>query len=437
MSLDFRTEEQSPRMDGDNPDLPLRKTSPRKVVITCVLLGLSALALFTAFLNRPPIPIFDEGTYIEAIRSILSGMRAPLPEHPPLGKYLFAAGAAIAGDNPVGWRLASAVCGALTIVGVFLWTIVLLGDYSLALTAAGLTLFNNFLFVMARTTMLDVPMFMFSMWGLAGFSAAVELDVGVRARRIFLLFSGLMFGLAGACKWTAIDMFAVVLAASFALLACWKFRPAVLNTNLARQARNLREIRFPTLFLGLVLLPIVTYCLTYLPAFRASHLTFSLTELARMHARMWNLSKGVSGNTYIYSPWYSWPFQVSPQRLLSDLIGNFVVMWGGLLALGICVRRTWKHFASAETFVVLLYAANLAQWAVTPRAVTYYYYYFSAAMFLGVAIAVALKGITRPRIFGIRLAFITLSAAIVFFLYWYPRMAYLDAPWDCLFGCWS
>ena len=51
----------------------------------------------------------------------------------------------------------------------------LLGDYSLALTAAGLTLLNNFLFVMARTTMLDVPMFMFSMWGLAGFSAAVEL----------------------------------------------------------------------------------------------------------------------------------------------------------------------------------------------------------------------------------------------------------------------
>ena len=111
-------------------------------------------------------------------------------------------------------------------------------------------------------------------------------------------------------------------------------------------------------------------------------------------------------------------------------------MWGGLLALGICVRRTWKHFASAETFVVLLYAANLAQWAVTPRAVTYYYYYFSAAMFLGAAIAVALKGIPRPRIFGIRLAFITLWRRLSFFSFGIPDGS-LNPPWDCLFGCWS
>jgi dolichyl-phosphate-mannose--protein O-mannosyl transferase len=437
MGLDSCTEEQSLGMEGRNPDSPFRKTSRRKTIITCLLLGLSALTLFTVFINRPPIPVFDEGTYIGAIRSILAGGDFPLPEHPPLGKYLFAAGVAIAGDNPVGWRIASAVCGALTIVAVFLWSVVLLGDYSLALTAAGLTLLNNFLFVMARTTMLDVPMFMFSMWGLAGFTAAVELPIGVHARRIFLLFSGLMFGLAGACKWTAVDTFAVVLATSFALLAFGRFRPAILNANLARQAQNLREIGFPALFLGLVLLPIVSYSLTYLPVFRANHLTFSLTELARMHARMWSLSKAFTGNRFIYSPWYSWPFTASPQRLLPDLMGNLVVMWGGLLALGICMRRIWKHFASAETFIVLLYAANLAQWAVTPRSVTYYYYYFSAAMFLGAAIAVALRRAPRPRIFGVRVAFIALSAAAVFFLYWYPRMAHLNAPWDCLFGCWS
>jgi dolichyl-phosphate-mannose-protein mannosyltransferase len=121
----------------------------------------TALALFGALINRPPSYVFDEMIYVNGARSILAGNGILNPEHPPLGKLFFAAGIAIAGDNPIGWRLAGIVCGAVTVVAIFLWTWVLLRDYSLALTAAFLTLFNNFQFVMSRTTMLDVPMFMF------------------------------------------------------------------------------------------------------------------------------------------------------------------------------------------------------------------------------------------------------------------------------------
>jgi hypothetical protein len=66
-----------------------------------------------------------------------------------------------------------------------------------------------------------------------------------------------------------------------------------------------------------------------------------------------------------------------------------------------------------------------------------YYYYFAPAMFLGVAIAIVLCRMERPRLFGIRLSLLILLAAGVFFLYCYPRMAALQSPYDCMFGCWS
>jgi len=76
------------------------------------------------------------------------------------------------------------------------------------------------------------------------------------------------------------------------------------------------------------------------------------------------------------------------------------------------------------------------QWAVTPQKLLYYYYYFPGAMFLGIAIPVALRGLPR-RVFGIRLSVLCIVVAGCAFLYCYPHMAHLEAPFDCALGCWS
>ena len=54
-----------------------------------------------------------------------------------------AMGMKAAGDNPFGWRVAAAFCGALTLAAVYLWTLLLLRDSQLAIFAAGLTLFKG------------------------------------------------------------------------------------------------------------------------------------------------------------------------------------------------------------------------------------------------------------------------------------------------------
>jgi dolichyl-phosphate-mannose-protein mannosyltransferase len=407
-----------------------------KLTATCLLVGSLALVLLTTAISRPWTYVFDEEIYATGARMLLSGSGYPNPEHPPLGKYLIAAGVAAVGDKPAGWRIASALCGSLTVVAVFLWTWLLLRDRSLAVTAAALTLLNNFHYVMARTTMLDVPMFMFSMFGLVGFVAAIELDWTSSARRAAVLFSGAMFGLAGASKWTALATFAAVLATCLALLCVRRF-DSVVCAPLARQAGNLRRIGMPTLIAGLLLLPVAVYLSCYIPVLYALHTPFSLTGMIKTQFSMWTISKGVVGNRVIYSPWYRWPFATSPMRALSCLLGNAVVMWGGLLAMAVCLWRLCRRPAFAEAVVLILYSANLLIWPLVPRRITYYYYYYPAAMFLATAIAVALRRVPTPQIAGIRLHVVAITAAAVVFVYFYPQMAHLDAPWDCMFGCWD
>src|SRR5271166_1918827 len=162
-----------------NPGDKITVAMSTRITLTGFGLGAFALFLFLAGIGNPPMPIFDESSYVMGARSLLSGTQDLNPEHPPLAKFLIAGGMKLFGDNPLGWRLAGAALGALTVVAIFLWTYLLLRDYALSLTAAGLTLFNNFLFVMSRVAMLDVFYFAFVMWGVLAFSAAVLLEMSV------------------------------------------------------------------------------------------------------------------------------------------------------------------------------------------------------------------------------------------------------------------
>jgi dolichyl-phosphate-mannose-protein mannosyltransferase len=428
---------------------PLRVTSvlssildrPTLMVVIFAVLGLS---FFLAGIGRPPLMYYDEGFFVPEARSFL--LSSPSPDSliqmhslakPPLGKLMMAAGIKAAGDNPFGWRVASAISGALALVAVYLWTLLLVQNRHLAAVAAGMTLFNGFHFVMSRIGMMDVFLVLFLMWSLLTYTAAIVLDLGVGKRRILVICAGLLMGLAGASKWNAVDSLAVLLFVSLALWS-WSGRRSPMGSSspLACQARHVREIGLPTLVAGLVAAPAVSYVLTYWPQCRLIKQPFSFHELIALHRIAWTICTTWKSNPTIISPWYTWPLSLSPQRGLSYLLGNPVVAWGGLLALIFCVWRFCKAPALPEVLVVLLYSANLLQWAVTPEEGLFYYYYYPAVMILGVAIAVSLRSLPE-RVAGARVGLVVLVAAACVFLRFYPQMAHLEAPWDCLLGCWS
>jgi dolichyl-phosphate-mannose-protein mannosyltransferase len=429
------------RVASKSPDDPAQETAGhgqdfRRLLLTSLLIAAISSPFLLLGIDKPEKIYYDEGYYVPAARAFLKYAPNPNPQAPPLGKLLIAVGIKSVGDNPLGWRFAGAVCGSLTLVAIFLWTFLLSKDYRIACISAVLALLNNFLFVMSRVAMMDVFLVFFLLWGLVAFTAALELDIGRAKRQILLYCSGISMGLAGACKWNAVDSLLVLVLASVALFCIPERSLASLSPSIARYARSLRQIGIENVILALVVSPIISYSLTFWPLCRSLHLPFGIHQLLAMNDYIWRFHVVVVGNPFITSPWYTWPLNLSPQRALSYLVGNPVIMWGGLAALVFCFWRFLKLFVVAEGLVILLYLANLLQWAVTPMKGTMYYYYYPDAILLGVAIALSLHN-GPYRILGVRVSLIVLISAAVVFSWCYPRMVHLEAPWDCVFGCWS
>ncbi|HLH06884.1 MAG TPA: phospholipid carrier-dependent glycosyltransferase [Terriglobales bacterium] len=397
---------------------------------------LVGLMLFLFGIKKPAAMFYDEGYFVPEARVFIHSTTNPRPqEKPPLGKMILAMGIKAAGDNPLGWRVGEAVFGAMTLPAVFFWTYLLVRNLGLACLATGLTLLNNFLFVMSRIGMVDTFFIFFLIWSLVAFTAALVLQVSVGRRRFLFCSAGVFVGLASSCKWNGVDTLTVLVLVTLALRWIAAHPMSGVNSSLSVCANKVKEIGLPILILGLTILPVIAYCLTYWPLCHVIHRPFSVRELVAIHHSIWHFNSTTISNPFITTPWYLWPLKLTPERGLSYLMGNPVITWGGLLAMGICMRRLWRVVTLQEGMVFLLFAANYFQWAVTPEKGLFYYYYYPCVMILGVTIAVAMRGLPS-RIFGLRISLILLLAAAVIFLRCYPRMMHLDAPWDCALGCW-
>ena len=396
-----------------------------------IVLGVGSLIFFFLGITNPTERVLDEYKYIDPAKGILAGTYDNCPDGPPLGKLILASSIALIGDNPLGWRTPSAICGALTLVAIFLLTRLLLNDLALALTAAAITLLNNFLYVFSRNAMMDIFLVVFAVWSVLAFTAALKMEgLGRKKRRLLLAASGILVGLAIACKWNGVDELCVFLALGVGLLFLpdrWK------SPEFLRCSANLREAGIPVFALSMFVLPASMYVLAYLPYCLLLHLPISPRQFVALNVYIWRFHLAIAGNPTIMVPWYKWPLRTEPMRMLSYLIGNWYVMWVGLMALLFCLRRFFRNLP--ETLILMLYLANFLQWAVTPQSCLFYYYYFPAAMFLGVAIPIALSRLP-VRVYGMRLTVATVLPAFCVFAFCFARMAHLPTPFDCMLGCW-
>src|SRR6185312_10383641 len=97
--------------------------------------------------------------YVPAARQMLEpAMPHPMlnPMHPPLAKQIIALSIHAFGDNPLGWRYPGGLFGALSIVAVYLCALALFRKQEQAVAASLIAFFNQMLFVIARTAMLDI-----------------------------------------------------------------------------------------------------------------------------------------------------------------------------------------------------------------------------------------------------------------------------------------
>ena len=140
-----------------------------------------------AGLANPHGEIFDEVHYVGDSNDMLTrgvewdlvGNGPAYVVHPPLGKWMIAAGIKVFGFDSFGWRIAAAVAGVATILMITRIAHRLFGSLLLACAAGLLMAFDGMHFVLSRSALLDIFLMLFVL----GAFGAVVLDRDQRRRR--------------------------------------------------------------------------------------------------------------------------------------------------------------------------------------------------------------------------------------------------------------
>jgi predicted membrane-bound dolichyl-phosphate-mannose-protein mannosyltransferase len=353
------------------------KVDPRPILVF-----VGAIALLTFNLNQPPSYKYDEMLYLDASRALMHGLPDPMPAHPPLAKHFMGLGIRIFGDNPIGWRIMSALAGASALAVIFLW-VSQMADLSTAWVAVALVVSNGFWYVMSRVAMLPIFELAFCVLGF------------YLLWREWYTLSGASFGLATACRWNA--------AFAIALVIVW-----LLSAKRVKQA------------LTICVVSVLVYAVTWLPTVGLHPVNFVNVNLYgfNFHHHAGAASPSAS------LPWYKWLYQSSDSGS-EWLVANPLITLAGIAGIVILFRerKHWLLACSAPVFWL--------QWAVIRRPFTYYYYFLDTCMFLSIAAAFAIIKLRtyRSKPGNVAASTVVMVIAALWFAIHYAVFANLGSPW--------
>jgi dolichyl-phosphate-mannose-protein mannosyltransferase len=335
--------------------------------------------------------------------------------HPPLGKQLISLGVTAFGNDPFGWRVASAVAGTATVALIGTLGYLLLGSAVWGAVAALLGGTEHLLVVQSRIAMLDVFVALFVVLGFV-FLVADHRRMDRRREagggsvrtvwRPLLLLSGAAFGLAVAVKWSGVLALlgAVVLAVAWA-----RSRQKVAGSGRPLLS-GLRD-EGPALWLGLVAVPILVYVLPWLPwladrGFDGAQWLSHHQDMLRYHLDLDTVKEnGEPIHPYMSRAW-SWFLLLRPvayfwqgdPRCCAEIlgIGHPFLFWGSLITLPYLavVWRTRRDWTAGAILVPVL--SQFVPWLVISRPL-FLFYMTPITPFLALALAYVLRDVATVR----------------------------------------
>jgi dolichyl-phosphate-mannose--protein O-mannosyl transferase len=322
--------------------------------------------------------------------------------HPPLAKQIMALSIRTFGDVPLGWRYPGVLFGSLAIVAMYLCGLALFAAQGPAVASALLAFFNQMVFVQSRIAMLDIFALAFGLFAIAAFMH------GFRKQRphIWFALAGLAFGLSIACKWSGLFALAIciVIVTVIRLMQSWRTLFADGNADDWYRPDLWPDFRYYHFAACFVLIPGTVYLATFIPLYG-----LSLSDIVEAQRRIFsdNTTTAIAGHTYM-SAWPSWPFLVRPVWYLFDKIGddriaavvflgNPLILWPALPALGICLRD-WIVTRRVDAFLILsFYFGPYLAWAMLPRTLGFLYYYLPSATVASLTLVYVLRRGNSPR----------------------------------------
>lgn len=372
------------------------------------------------------------------------------PVHPPTGKWLIALGMKIFGQaDPVGWRIAAAICGIITVFLLCRLAQNLFRTPALTLLAGLFLATDGMAIVMSRTSILDGFLTMFA---LAAFLCVVKDQETSRPRllaklrewdglgaprqgwsdlrtyltrqdrrpftigpnagnRPWLLAAGVLAGLSCSVKWSGI--YALAFLGLFVALREVTCRWRAGHPSPIRGAL-LADIWWA--FILMVPTAILTYIASWFGWFAhpAAHghgrsgipgFAGSLADLWLYHKEMWTFHNGLSTpHTYQSSP-YTWLAQYratsfhwanGPEvtgcasgKCATDIValGNPLLWWIGIGALIVVLWATVRYRNWRTGVITLGYIALYVPWLAYAHRTIFTFYTVAFAPFVALAVA--------------------------------------------------
>jgi dolichyl-phosphate-mannose--protein O-mannosyl transferase len=498
--------ERTDREPGDPQPTPLRRSPlprprrdgtpplPDDRLLAWVLTAVLGVATFVSrlwHLSYPGDLLFDEAYYPPEARELLTwgheyNRGYTFIVHPPLGKWLIAAGEQVFGYDSFGWRFPSAVAGTVTVVVVVRLARRLTGSTLLGLVAGLLLALDGFAFTLSRIGLLDVFLQVFVVSAIA--CLVVDRD-RVRARvravagvvgpggfrlgpRGWRLAAGFLFGCACAVKWSGVYFLAV-----FAVLSLFWDRAAWREAGVPRPSVVALHRGLPGALWALAAVPVLTYLASFTGWFlgetsQGRHwaqqnpetafpwIPGALRSLWHQHAEWLTFHSGLSSpHPWESGPW-SWLVNGRPILLwnpqgLTDAAGEPVVRY--ILMVG--TPTLWFAFAPALIWlawrlvarrdpsalvVAIAVAAGWGTWFLNPERTMFVFYMAPVLPFFVLAVVLALQDVIgRPgsdrwrRQAGLGVLGLYLGVVAATFVFFYPVLSgqplshedWLDRMW--------
>lgn len=358
----------------------------------CIAITLAFMALAAHRLGIPSKLYFDEVHYIPAARLMLD-LASNNPEHPLLGKQIFAAAIWLWGDQPLAWRVPALLFGTIGLFafGRLMWWASL--RRLATLLGMGLLATNFGWFIHSRIAMLDIIMAGLVMIALWQFAAAVRRPAQGRWR---LALTGLFLGLAMGTKWNAV---AAAVLPGLAFLAL-KLKHNAKRFLTAREGGPVPGITLVEAALWLGLFPLAVYWATYMPAFFYAKDAVDPLAPLKHHAWMIELQASVKKPHPYSSFWYHWIGNWRAIWYLYEivdgaqrgivLLGNPFSMLAGLPAVLWALWAGFRRQRGDALALALLYLACVGMWVGNAKPIQFYYHYLLPGAFLMGCLALAL-----------------------------------------------
>ena len=436
-----------------------RDPSPRVGwIITAAVTAIAALTRLWA-LDWPKGKMFDEIYYATEAQELLrygyeDNRGYMFVVHPPLGKWLIAGTSAIFGNNEVGWRLAPALAGIVSVLLLVRIARRLFRSNVFGGIAGLLLALDGLSVVQSRVALLDIFLQLFIVAGfgalvldreqmrsrLAGLLAeGVDLSDGIPTLgpRPWRLAGGVLLGLACAVKWSALSFFVL-----FAVLSLMWDRGALKSAGVTRSWRSAARRSWLPAVGSLVVAPTAAYLFTWLGWFAGenswnrhwadSHpsatrldilgiripfnwgfLPPAIRSLGDYHLDAYRFHEGLdSPHAYGSKPW-SWLILGRPvsfyyqgdgvrgcgaadcSRAVLD-IGTPVLWWAFIPAL---VWLVWRWLTSRDWRAAAILVAFVAGWVVwlqDPKRTMFLFYMTPLIPFLALGVTMGLGAILGP-----------------------------------------